>query len=135
MRIAVDGQGNRTLELDEVTLYSSASGAAMAASTYFDLAEAYTHFERIRFEFGRTTRPTCTEFETTGGTDGFTLVNNLFSSNNFIVDIVALSITTATRFTVDAINRKTFASSSFSSATPTPPNLFKIVGINRIANA
>lgn len=133
VKLTADTQNNRwVVEADETTLFSSAAGTAMSASTAFDLSEALTNFERIRFECGRISRGPCLEFMTTGGTDTFTLVTTMANASNVIFDVVSLAITSNTRLTVDVVTRRSFSNTAVSGTTPSPPLLYRIVGINRI---
>lgn len=136
VRLVADTDNNRwVIEADETVLWENSAGTSMAASTEFNLSDVLENYERVRFEFGRIARPSCSECRTTGNSSNIVLVTNtLANTSQMLVDIVELVETTSTKLTVNNVKRKTLADTSISTTTPTAPLMYKITGVNRIAS-
>lgn len=138
VRLTADVQNNRwVVEADETVLWEAPTpdGVSMVVDAEFTLSEAMTNFEKIALVSGRMERGKESVFYPAydhAGVNVTTVENISGSGSNVLIDYVSLQITSATKLKSVLVIRKTLGSSAISTATPTAPFMYKIIGINRI---
>lgn len=139
VRFREDVENNRVVaELDETVLSSTAT--AVAVGVEITLAEKFTNFERIKIFAIRNPDSGqgswCNEYQVDSTHAGIGFIAPLLAtgSTNLIIDAFKGTLS-GSKLTINVVTRKTFADTSFSTASGSPVTITKIVGINRVASA
>jgi len=121
----------RALGLDETDLISTSKELSNGAT--FQLSESIANFEKVKIFCARNPSANAVECnELYVGANYYFVKSSFIDNGTLIIDNAMLSIS-GTTVTVNAILRKLFASTTFSTATNAPMTVTKIVGVHRIA--
>lgn len=133
VRLVADTENNRwVVEADETDLISTSQELSNGAT--FQLSESIANFEKVKIFCARNPSVNAVECnELYVGANYYFVKSSFIDNGTLIIDNAMLSIS-GTTVTVNAILRKSFASTTFSTATNAPMTVTKIVGINRIAS-
>ena len=134
LKMAVDGQGNRTLQEDETTLFNSAT-----AVTSGSFSEAITHFEKIKVYGNRTgsdttnNLPSYTEVFLRDGVPTSFILTSAVYSDKIYMPVMVYSLSSSA-FSLSSGSILNMAATPTVSTSQTNLGVLRVVGVNRISS-